>query len=469
MTEDTSSLEARSDATPDVVVLGAGFSKAVFADLPTTDQLGEAVRCRLSPTDQAKLPATEFEDGRFEGGLSYLAEEQPHLAEDQGLEARALLHRVTAAVRVVLAEMQARALVNRAPPWLYELLSVLHVRQATVLSLNYDNLIECCVEESFLKAARGTVSVTEEDVLGGLPPCADFPGSSRNVVYQGIYDGGQIATWRHKAETFRLFKLHGSLSWYWVPGDTIGATLQRWLLPGTFGDPREVEDETRERVLPSREAYIVPPSALKSRHFQNPISRQLWRWASEALSSTTRVVLIGYSAPAGDRTFSGMLTDSVRGRQVAVEVVNPDADRVAARLVRIGVPADSITKICSDNCVAVWTKSEIEQMADSVVGRLAVCELTGKELLYVTTRSPVGVVSVAASKGSNVLLLQTDPPGTPVVRSTDSESLLSLIGSDSRIVVDVQGTRLPIVDFEVVRQPNAGSLDQLLLVSAGQP
>jgi len=179
-------------------------------------------------------------------------------------------------------------------------------------------------------------------------------------------------------------------------------------------------------------------------------------------------VLIGYSAPAGDRTFSGMLTNSVRGRQVAVEVVNPDADKVEARLIRLGIPANSITKICGDDCVALWTESERDRMASSVVGRLQGCGLSGKELLYVLTHSSAGVVSVAPSEGSRALVLETDPPGTPVVRSTDSANLLSLIRSDSTIVVDIQGNRLPIIDFEVVRQPNAGSLDQLLLVPAGQ-
>jgi hypothetical protein len=60
-----------------VIVLGAGFSRAVYRPCPLTDGLGEAVRARLSPADGAKLPPGEFADGRFEEWLSYLSEPQP--------------------------------------------------------------------------------------------------------------------------------------------------------------------------------------------------------------------------------------------------------------------------------------------------------------------------------------------------------------------------------------------------------
>jgi hypothetical protein len=51
---------------PDVVVLGAGFSKAISTALPTTDELGEEVRERLTIADRARLSAAPFTNGRFE-------------------------------------------------------------------------------------------------------------------------------------------------------------------------------------------------------------------------------------------------------------------------------------------------------------------------------------------------------------------------------------------------------------------
>jgi len=69
-----------------VVVLGAGFSKAVHRALPTTDDLGERVREQLADADRERLPGAPFRDGRFEEWLSYLAQDQPHLTEDKSLQ-----------------------------------------------------------------------------------------------------------------------------------------------------------------------------------------------------------------------------------------------------------------------------------------------------------------------------------------------------------------------------------------------
>lgn len=85
-----------------VLILGAGFSKAVHQALPITDELGEKVRIRLSRTDSERLPRGRFKGGRFKEWLSYLAEDQPRLTEDRTFEDRALLRRVTHAVRDVL-------------------------------------------------------------------------------------------------------------------------------------------------------------------------------------------------------------------------------------------------------------------------------------------------------------------------------------------------------------------------------
>ena len=123
-----------------VVVLGAGFSKAVHQVMPLTDDLGESVSERLSPADRDRLPQARaggmrFAGGRFEEWLSYLAEEQPHLSEDESLEARALLIRVTRAVQEVLSEAQSEALLSDPPPWFLPFLTALGVQEATVISL----------------------------------------------------------------------------------------------------------------------------------------------------------------------------------------------------------------------------------------------------------------------------------------------------------------------------------------------
>lgn len=120
----------------DVVILGAGFSHALYDSCPMTDRLGEMVRGRLSAEDQARMPKGRFEDGRFEEWLSYLSERQPHLEPEGVAEAALLAMRVTRVIWEVLSELQAEALSTAAHGWFYEFISVLHVLRAQVISLN---------------------------------------------------------------------------------------------------------------------------------------------------------------------------------------------------------------------------------------------------------------------------------------------------------------------------------------------
>ena len=66
-----------------IVILGAGFSKAVDCRMPTSDELGDEVRERLDASGNG-LPA-ELTRGSFEEWLSRLAEDQPDLLEHEVL------------------------------------------------------------------------------------------------------------------------------------------------------------------------------------------------------------------------------------------------------------------------------------------------------------------------------------------------------------------------------------------------
>jgi hypothetical protein len=90
----------------------------------------------------------------------------------------------------VLADRQNAALATEAPSWLYELLSVLHARRATVLTLNYDNFIECAVESHYLYDWPSDNPVAGDDVLHDLPPSQESAAA------------------RRQCNTFRLLKLH---------------------------------------------------------------------------------------------------------------------------------------------------------------------------------------------------------------------------------------------------------------------
>ena len=221
----------------EVILLGAGFSRAVSDKFPLTDELGEVAVARAEADGHGTIPHPVFQGGNFETWLSRLVEEQPYLDAASNLENRSRFQRVSRAIRSVLVERQSAVLSAGAKDWLYDLLSIMHVRYATVVTLNYDNLIECAAETHYLHDWATSQRASSEDVLYDIPPSAERPVGMRKHLLAG---------------TFRLLKLHGSLSWYWSPDDTTGITLQRWRNPGTFEPPIPIPDDEdlRKRALP---------------------------------------------------------------------------------------------------------------------------------------------------------------------------------------------------------------------------
>jgi hypothetical protein len=453
----------------DVVILGSGFSKAVYDGFPTTDELGETVRQHLSLSDQTRLPPGPFRHGRFEEWLSYLAEPQPHLSVDQDFEAKALLYRVTNAMRDVLSAIQVEALGSTAPDWLYQLLAVLHRRRAAVVTLNYDNLLECGLMAGLLTVPGQIVHfVDEDDVLDGLPPIAQALEPKSDVLFLDEFGGTEPTYMRGAVETFRLLKLHGSLSWYWVPGDSSGLTLQRWQLPGTFGAPVDDDLALRTRALPRRQPFIVPPTALKSQHLINPVISELWHQASKALTGTTKVALLGYSLPLADRSFCEMMAAAVRGHDVKFEVVNPNASEVMAHLEHLGIEQEQITAHSGPECVARWVEGQVAHLAETTVAEFDAAGFDGQELIGVS-----GLMTLKDSLhvDSGDLVLSEAPVGTVVPKPPRVADILEQLPGSKRLALDVGDRRIPVIGFEVFRQPHVAgaSLDRVQLMLAGRP
>jgi hypothetical protein len=304
-------LRSMPEPSDEVFILGAGFSKAISDAMPLTDDLGnEALQRdheRLGRSDR-KLT---FAGGQFESWLSRRAEPQPYLSASADMQNRAIFARTTELIAQILDERVERALVNSMPIWLGELISIWHLRRSNVLTFNYDTLIECAFETMPLWDWRAQTRFLWPSLISYSPE------GKAGTSYDEI--GGEVPP----HDSFRLWKLHGSLNWHWVPGDSAGATVRRARLPGLFGQPDIVRADELHWSAPGRERFIVPPAALKSGYYSNPVTREIWQRGFAALQSAKKITLMGYSVPMTDLSTSGMLAEAMAaGAVTEVEVVD---------------------------------------------------------------------------------------------------------------------------------------------------
>lgn len=466
-----------------VVVVGAGFSKALSSKLLLSNELGQRAWGRLVAQDDplfTRWQPTFSADYPFEALLSLLAEPQPHLREPENLENQARFAKLVEAIVSELSQAQEAALEAGVQPWLFELLGVLHARRSTVVSLNYDFLIERGVGGHYLRpttrswppppgprfAAEGynamspvvvLPSVMVDAILDGLPEPADHVDQSENTP----------------VESFRLIKLHGSLEWWWTPKDPFAPVTR-----GGAGTARR-----RRKTLPGREPFIIPPLSLKSGYYQNPITRQLWQDAAEALAEAERVSILGYSLPSADVVVGGLLERSLRGRSVVVDVVDPEPDDVCKRIEALGGPGlgsdlfHVATCAASDTCVAPFVASLCDEASADTARALRDAGLPGSahDLLSIT------YARAAQGEPRQVIAVHAEPDGTVVLRTGDEglghrpgggasvADLNAALATATRLMAaSSTGHRLPVVGAIPIHFDNPSAWHQLEFLVAGR-
>lgn len=126
------------------------------------------------------------------------------------------------------------------------------------------------------------------------------------------------------------------------------------------------DEHARRRSLPGREPYLVPPTTSKASYFETLVTRELWRRAYDALKVATRVVLVGYSLPAADSTFLGLLEDTIAGQDIEAVVVDARPEPVTERLTRLGVGCSIEAK----TNIKTWVAEEVRRDAHRVADQL---------------------------------------------------------------------------------------------------
>ncbi|MCR6491450.1 hypothetical protein [Cellulomonas sp. P24] len=362
-------LPAAGTQPREAFILGAGFSKAISPVMPLTDELGD----RLASADPNAF--TRLQGGSFETWLSHRAEAQPYLDAADNLERQSVFARATSRIATTLDELIAEALSAPLPPWLAQLVSLWHLHDADVLTFNYDTLVECAFDTLRFWDWRAEAEFQWGSLLNYNPT-----GKAGSSI--GEFDG---TSGPHRS--FRLWKLHGSTNWFWTPGDASGASAIRVALPGKFGAPKSADADERHWMAPGREPLLVPPSALKSSYYANPITREVWSRGYEALRAAEVITLIGYSLPQTDLTTVGMLVDALHAGTVKeVRVVDLAPSEIADRLRSLAPPGVAVVEYGKHdpNPAQAYVTIRLAEAAERAASRLSAGSDDEDALLLVT-------------------------------------------------------------------------------------
>ena len=309
--------------------------------MPLTNALGRDVLKSLTPKDARELDAPSFDDDglSFEAWFSWLAERQPYESEEVFHRAQSHFFHLQSSIAEVIRKKQRLAELEQIKPWLASLIDLMHHAEATVITLNYDTLFESAFRNLLLTDRKGEVTYPT-DILKIFPS----------------HDGVMFGPGPLRANsTLDLYKLHGSVDWYWVPSDSTGSTLER---VADWPEVTPAQEKSRHAAIGGKVEFIIPPTSSKASFLENSKTRFLWQQSYEALQRAARVVLIGYSLPINDAALTSMLTRSLKRSDATVVIVNPAAADVTNKLASIGISPDRITSYDGYDGVEKYVRDE---------------------------------------------------------------------------------------------------------------
>ena len=269
----------------DVFILGAGFSKAVNDTMPVMHDLTDEILRTIRQRDPAFAKRLEDLGSNVELWMSYLSQNQPWLSEEDIYHNLSMARVIRQRLQVIIDERTWETARFSTPAWFERLLKSWHNHRSTVVTLNYDTLVE--------RASRG---LNVSDKVSTIRPPQIYPPFFENVDART----GSGLWGEEPLETFTLLKLHGSMNWYYSGRpEFYGENILYADVPPLGSDFQTVEKERRKRSR-DKDTLIIPPVTEKTTYFRNETICRLWHEAAQELKSADRIFIIGYSLPTSD-------------------------------------------------------------------------------------------------------------------------------------------------------------------------
>ena len=324
-----------------IFVLGAGFSKAVSEEMPLLSELSTQIRQR--PIDLP--PALSTLGDNLELWLSYLSQPHPWLPQSSNLKNQAAGLEITECLREILNEREQLAIVNECPVWLQRLTHYWHENESSVITFNYDTLIE---------RAASLIQISERFNLvpGQLYPVQLTLASRRDAMVFGA----------EIVDTFTLYKLHGSVNWFYSGiTDSTGEIIYYTNVGGWETDATNYQHR-QETAVRDKVPFIVPPTTEKVGFFKHESLKQIWTRAVMSLADADEVYICGYSLPMTDLAVRLFLCEG--GTSVAhrkrLYIVNRDCGVVSRYYELLGDAFDINESFVGDNAVELLVENLLD-------------------------------------------------------------------------------------------------------------
>ncbi len=289
-----------------LLILGAGFSRAVSTEMnskmPLMKDLITPLENLLNENGALQHPSKRFLEKPVENPeffLSYLGWEQPWETPAEVWEDKALFEKAQNKLANFIKNREKNTFEKEVPKWANKLVKYLHDSKTSVITFNYDTILERIIA-LFSHKPHGWPLTRDLYPI----PLSTFTG---HVI--GAHPAG-LTTGEGQKRTFNLIKLHGSINWYYSGGE--GFPGERvYYRPVTSRSPCDdfikephapIEESAMDLLTEGKVSLIIPPVTEKARFYSNRTIQSLWIQARQTLNEADEIFCVGYSLPEADLT-----------------------------------------------------------------------------------------------------------------------------------------------------------------------
>lgn len=267
-------------------ILGAGFSMAVSKSMPNMKMLFKGIIEILYMHHQEKSTQLadrieKFSNMDLESVLTYLSTAEPWLSESDILRNRADFLEISSAIGEYIRKSEREIPADRKNSWARCFIKNCKERRVTMVSMNYDLIIENYVGEQYANyypVNFSPIEINNDDTFSSIDAMVTAKWPRANTPFV--------------RSQFRFHKLHGSLNWYYS------------------GENSDIYDAGLKDIILRHDdkiPLIIPPTFSKSTYFQNPKLKAIWRSSCFWLEQCEEIYVVGYSMPSSDVSMKMML------------------------------------------------------------------------------------------------------------------------------------------------------------------